>query len=43
MKEITPLAFEHQGNMNDWLILEKIDDVVAGTSISYNYEKSRFQ
>lgn len=43
VKEITPLAFEHQGNMDDWLILEKIDDVVAGTSIPYNYEKSRFQ
>lgn len=37
-----PLAFEHQGNMDDWLILEKIEDVVVGTSISYNYEKSRF-
>ncbi len=43
VKEITPLTFEHQGNMDDWLILEKIDDVVAGTSIPYNYEKSRFQ
>lgn len=39
---ITPLAFEHQGNMDDWLILEKIEDVVAGTSIPYNYEKSKF-
>lgn len=36
------LTFEHQGNMDDWLILEKIEDVVAGTSIPYNYEKSRF-
>lgn len=40
--EITPLAFDHQGNMDDWLILEKIEDVVVGTSIPYNYEKSRF-
>ncbi len=40
--EITPLAFVHQGNMDDWLILEKIEDVVVGTSIPYNYEKSRF-
>lgn len=41
-KEIPTLAFEHQGNMDDWLIVEKIEDVVAGTSIPYNYEKSRF-
>lgn len=41
-EEISPLAFEHQGNMDDWLIVEKIEDVVAGTSIPYNYEKSRF-
>lgn len=25
-----------------WLILEKIEDIVVGTSIPYNYEKSRF-
>lgn len=37
-----PLAFDHQGNMDDWLILEKIEDVVVGSSIPYNYEKSRF-
>ncbi len=37
-----PLAFDHQGNVDDWLIIEKIDDVVVGTSIPYNYEKSRF-
>lgn len=42
VEEISPLIFERQGNMDDWLILEKIDDVVAGTSIPYNYEKSRF-
>lgn len=40
--EISPLAFEHQGNMDDWLILEKIEDVVAGTSIPFNYNNSRF-
>ena len=38
-----PLKFEHQGNMDDWLILEKIDDVVVGTSIPYNYEKSKLK
>ena len=42
VKEIAPLAFEHQGNMDDWLILEKIEDVIVGTSIPYNYENSRF-
>ena len=36
-----PFAFDHQGNMDDWLIIEKIEDVVVGTSIPYNYEKSR--
>ena len=40
--KIAPLAFEHQGNMDDWLILEKIDDVIAGTSIPYNYNHSKF-
>ncbi len=42
VKEITSLEFDHQGNMDDWLIIEKIEDVVVGTSIPYNYEKSRF-
>lgn len=35
------LTFDHQGNMDDWLIIEKIKDVVVGTSVLYNYEKSR--
>ncbi|HBF6440593.1 TPA: hypothetical protein KOT15_003282 [Clostridioides difficile] len=42
VEEITPLDFDHQGNMDDWLIGEKIEDVVVGTSIPYNYEKSKF-
>lgn len=42
VEQIDPLAFDHQGNMDDWLILEKIEDVVVGTSIPYNYDKSRF-
>lgn len=37
-----PLDFDHQKTMDDWLIIEKIEDVVVGTSIPYNYEKSRF-
>lgn len=40
---IPPLEFERQGNMDDWLILEKIDDVLVGTSIEYNYEKSKLK
>lgn len=39
---IDPLPFDHQGNMDDWLIIEKIEDVVVGTSIPFNYEKSKF-
>ena len=40
--EIEALEFDRQNNMDDWLILEKIEDVVVGTSIPYNYEKSKF-
>ena len=40
--KIEPLDFEHQGNMDDWLIIEKVEDVVVGTNIPYNYEKSKF-
>lgn len=43
VNEITALDFDHQGNMDDWLIIEKIEDVVVGTSIPYNYEKSKFK
>lgn len=42
VERISPLAFDHQKNMDDWLIIEKIEDVVAGTSIAYHYENSRF-
>lgn len=42
VKEIAPIEFEHQGNMDDWLIIEKIEDVAVGTSIPYDYEKSKF-
>lgn len=42
VKEIEPLSFEHQGNIDDWLILEKIEDVLVGTSIPYNYKNSKF-
>jgi hypothetical protein len=42
VREIEPLEFERQSNMDDWLILEKIEDVVVGTSKPYNYENARF-
>jgi len=42
VESIEALNFDYQGNMDDWLIIEKIEDVVVGTSIPYNYEKSRF-
>lgn len=38
-----PLDFDHQDNMDDWLILKKIEDVVIGTSIPYNYDNSKFK
>ena len=43
VQEIEPLDFERQSNMDDWLIIEKIEDVLFWTSIPYNYDKSRFK
>ena len=43
VEETTPLDFDHQNNMDDWLIIEKIEDVVVGTSIPYNYDNSKFK
>ncbi|MCD7900256.1 MAG: hypothetical protein LUH22_10405 [Bacteroides sp.] len=44
VEKIEPaLNFDHQKTMDDWLIISKIDDVVVGTSIPYNYEKSRLK
>ena len=44
VEEIEPaLDFDHQSNMDDWLILEKIEDVVVGTSIPYNYDNAKFK
>ena len=42
VQAIEPRDFDHQGNMDDWLSIEKIEDVVVGTSVAYNYEKSKF-
>lgn len=43
VREIDALEFDHQNNMDDWLIIEKIADVVVGTSIPYNYNNSKFK
>ncbi|MCL2023560.1 MAG: hypothetical protein FWG82_04235 [Oscillospiraceae bacterium] len=43
VQPIEPLDFDRQGNMDDWLIIEKIEDVVVGTSIPYNYDNSKFK
>ncbi|OSA75177.1 hypothetical protein B2H86_07925 [Clostridium botulinum] len=42
VEEISPLEFDSQRNMDDWLIIKKIEDVVVGTSIPYNYDNARF-
>lgn len=42
VEKIELLEFDYQNNMDDWLILNKIEDVVVGTSIPYHYENSRF-
>ena len=39
---IEPLEFQHQKNMDDWLIIEKIEDVLEGSSKEYNYDLSKF-
>lgn len=38
-----PLKFEKQANMDDWMILEKIEDVLVGTSIPYSYVNSKLK
>ena len=43
VEKIEPLAFERQGNMDDWIIVEKIEDVLEGTSIKFTYENSKFK
>lgn len=35
---IPPLAFQHQTNMDDWLILNQIEDVIIGSDIPYRYD-----
>ena len=40
-KEIDALPFDRQSNMDDWLIIDKIEDVVMGSSIPYNYDNSK--
>ena len=38
---VLEMCIRDRGNMDDWLIIDKIEDVVVGTSIPYNYEKSK--
>ncbi len=38
VKEINPMEYERQNNMDDWLILDKIEDVIAGSSIQFKYK-----
>ena len=40
VEEIAPIAFEHQSNMDDWLILQRIEDVAAGTGTQYDSHRS---
>ncbi|MGN0808375.1 MAG: hypothetical protein ACI4NQ_00240 [Christensenellales bacterium] len=40
VEEIAPIAFEHQSNMDDWLILQRIEDVAAGTGTQYDSYRS---
>lgn len=43
IEKVGPFDFDHQGNMDDWLIIEKIEDVIVGSSIPFNYDKSKFK
>lgn len=43
VEKIKNLDFEHQGNMDDWLIIDKIEDVLVGTSIPYHYGNSKLK
>ena len=38
-----PHKFEKQANMDDWMILEKIEDVLVDTSIPYSYVNSKLK
>lgn len=40
VEEIVPIAFEHQSNMDDWLILKRIEDAAAGTGTQYDSYRS---
>lgn len=42
VEEIPALDFVHQNNMDDWLILDKIEDIIMGSSIPFDYKKSKF-
>ena len=39
VETITPFQTEHQKNMDDWLILKRIEDVLVGTGKPHEYIK----
>ncbi len=39
---LIPFDFEHQCNMDDWLMLEKIEDVVLESCKPCDFDYSRF-
>lgn len=39
MEEVFLLSYDFQGNMTDWHIVDKIEDVVLRSSITYNIGK----
>lgn len=43
LEQIEALKFDHQSNMDDWLIIENIEDVVIGSSKPYNYDLGKFK
>lgn len=43
VEAVGPFDFDHQSNMDDWLMVNKIEDVIVGTSIPYNYDLSRLK
>ncbi|MGL4571381.1 MAG: hypothetical protein ACRCVJ_09975 [Clostridium sp.] len=43
LEEIESLELDHQKNMDDWLIVDKVEDVLVGTSIDYNYDKTKLK
>lgn len=43
VEKIVPMKLDHQTNMDDWLIVENVEDVVEGTSKKYDYANSKLK